>query len=224
MHKLLITIDGPAGAGKTTVSRTLADRLGYRYIDTGALYRAVAHIAAARGVAPQDDAGLSALLERLTLNFLPGSTGQRLTANGVDITDAIRTPEISMLASAVSARAAVRAFLLKIQRELGRQKAAVFEGRDMGTVVFPEADAKFFLNASAKIRAQRRFAEMKAQSTVSVEAVERDMQLRDLQDSTRTLAPLQAAPDAVMIDSTALAVDQVVERMLSHVRAVLGRS
>ena len=221
MKKLLITIDGPAGAGKSTVSRALADRLGYRYVDTGALYRGVAFIAKRRGVAPQDDAGLSSLLEGLALNFLPGTAGQRLTANGEDITDAIRTPEISMLASAVSARAEVRAFLLKIQRELGLQKEAVFEGRDMGTVVFPEADVKFYLDASTQVRAQRRFAEVHAQSDVSIEAIERDMQLRDRQDSSRALAPLKPAPDAVMIDSTELGIEQVVEQMLAHVRAVL---
>jgi cytidylate kinase len=221
MRKLLITIDGPAGAGKSTVSRALADRLGYRYVDTGALYRGVAYVARCRGIEPQDDAGLTRLLEGLTLNFLPGPAGQRLTANGEDITDAIRTPEISMLASAVSARAAVRAFLLKVQRELGRQKAAVFEGRDMGTVVFPEADVKFYLDASTQVRAQRRFAEVQAKSDVSIEAIERDMQLRDRQDRSRALAPLKAAPDAVMIDSTDLSIDQVTERMLAHVRAVL---
>jgi len=221
VKQLLVTIDGPAGAGKTTVSRALADRLGYRYVDTGALYRGVAYIARQRGVAPQDDAGLNRLLEGLILNFLPGNAGQRLTANGMDITDAIRTSEISMLASAVSARAVVRAFLLKIQRELGRQKAAVFEGRDMGTVVFPEADVKFFLTASEKTRVQRRFAEIEGESTMLIESVERDLQLRDLQDSTRALAPLKAAADAVMIDSTTLTIEQVVDRMLAHVRAIL---
>jgi cytidylate kinase len=128
-----------------------------------------------------------------------------------------------MLASAVSARPVVRAFLLEIQRELGRQKAAVFEGRDMGTVVFPEADVKFFLTASEKARARRRFAELEATSRVSIEAVERDLQRRDVQDSTRALAPLKAAADAVSIDSTELTIEQVVDRMLAHVRAVLER-
>lgn len=222
VRKLLITIDGPAGAGKTTVSRVLADRLGYRYVDTGALYRGVAYAARRRGFAADDDAGLSGLLEGLALNFVPGSAGQRLTADGLDITEAIRTPEISLLASAVSARPVVRAFLLKIQRDLGRQKAAVFEGRDMGTVVFPDADAKFFLDASPKVRARRRFAEIAAQSGTSIEAVERDMELRDRQDSTRAAAPLKAAADAVMIDATALTVEQVVARMLAHVQTVLS--
>ncbi|HWR92973.1 MAG TPA: (d)CMP kinase [Desulfobacterales bacterium] len=223
MRKLLITIDGPAGAGKTTVSRVLADRLGYRYVDTGALYRGVAYAARQRGIAAEDDAGLRGLLESLALNFVPESAGQRLTADGRDITEAIRTPEISMLASAVSARPVVRAFLLKVQRDLGRQKAAVFEGRDMGTVVFPDADAKFFLDASPKVRAQRRFSEIAAKSGTSIEAVERDMELRDRQDSTRALAPLQAAADAVTIDATALSVEQVVERMLAHVQMLRGR-
>jgi cytidylate kinase len=221
MRKLLITIDGPAGAGKTTVSRLLAGRLGYRYIDTGALYRGVAVAARRRTVDPQDDAALGRLLEGIDLNFLPGEGGQRLTAGGEDITEDIRTPEISMLASAVSARPVVRAYLLKVQRELGRQKGAVFEGRDMGTVVFPEAEVKFFLSASESTRALRRFAEIQAKTGASLEEVERDMRRRDEQDSTRALAPLAPAPDAIRIDSTGLGIDQVVDLMVAHIQARL---
>jgi cytidylate kinase len=223
MRKLLITIDGPAGAGKTTVSRWLAGRLGYRYIDTGALYRGVAVAARRRTIDPQDDVALGRLLEGLDLNFQPHESGQRLTADGEDITEAIRTPEISMLASTVSARPLVRAYLLKIQRELGRQKGAVFEGRDMGTVVFPGAEVKFFLSASESTRALRRFAEIQTKTGASLEEVERDMRRRDEQDRTRALAPLTPADDAIRIDSTDLTIEQVVEQMLAHVKLVLNR-
>jgi CMP/dCMP kinase len=221
MRKLLITIDGPAGAGKTTVSRLLAGRLGYRYIDTGALYRGVAFVASRRRIDPQDDAALGRLLEGLDLNFQPHESGQRLTADGEDITEGIRTPEISMLASTVSARPVVRAYLLKIQRELGRRKGAVFEGRDMGTVVFPEAEVKFFLSASEATRAQRRFAEIKERTGASLAEVERDMRRRDAQDSSRALAPLKPAEDAIRIDSTDLTIEEAVDLMLGHVRSVL---
>ena len=224
MRKLLITIDGPAGAGKTTVSRQLASRLGYRYIDTGALYRGVAYVAHRRGIAPGDDAALGRLLERLELNFKPAEDGQRLLADGEDITDVIRTPEISMLASEISARPLVRDYLLKVQRELGRQKAAVFEGRDMGTVVFPGAEIKFFLSAAEATRAQRRFAEIQAKTGASLEEVERDMRRRDEQDSTRPVAPLKAADDAIRIDSTDLSIDEVVLQMLARVKAILDRN
>jgi len=224
MRKLLITIDGPAGAGKTTVSRQLAGRLGYRYIDTGALYRGVAYVAHRRGIAPRDDAALGRLLKGLELNFELAESGQRLLADAEDITDVIRTPEISMLASVVSARPLVRDYLLEVQRELGRQKAAVFEGRDMGTVVFPEAEVKFFLSAAEQIRAQRRFAEIQAKTGASLADVERDLRRRDEQDSTRSVAPLKAADDAIRIDSSDLSIEQVVAQMLARVQQVLDRS
>jgi cytidylate kinase len=221
MRKLLITIDGPAGAGKTTVSRQLAQRLGYRYIDTGALYRGVAVAARRRTIAPEDDCALNRLLENLDLSFQPLGSGQRLIADGEDITDLIRTPEITMLASTLSARSAVRAYLLKIQRELGRQKAAVFEGRDMGTVVFPEAEVKFYLSASESTRALRRYAEIQTTTAGSLEEVQRDLRRRDEQDRRRTLAPLKPAEDAIRIDSSDLGIDEVVDLMMKHVRAAL---
>jgi CMP/dCMP kinase len=222
LKKLLITIDGPAGAGKTTVSRSLAARLGYRYVDTGALYRAVAYTARRRGILPEDDMGLERMVAELTLGWTPGESGQRFMACGEDITDAIRSPEISMLASTISARPVVRSFLLKVQRQLGAEKAAVFEGRDMGTVVFPEAEVKFFLVASEKARARRRFAELNAPAGTTLEDVERDMRRRDDQDSGRALAPLREASDAIRIDSTDLTIEEVVERMLSHVKPILA--
>src|SRR5210317_2004088 len=182
MKKLLITIDGPAGAGKTTVSRALADRLGYRYIDTGALYRGVALAAEIRGVDPQVDNDLKQLCSTLELSFVRNKEGLGLFLNGENISDRIRSPEITMLASAVSARPVVREFLLDLQKDLGREKAAVFEGRDMGTVVFPDADLKFFLDASTSTRARRRYDEQKSKNSQSLDEVHRDIQQRDRND------------------------------------------
>lgn len=216
MKKLLITIDGPAGAGKTTVSRALADRLGYRYIDTGALYRGIALAAKNRGVDPQNDDDLKLLCSDIDLNFVRQKDGLDLFLNGENISDRIRTPEITMMASAVSARPVVRKFLLKLQKDLGREKAAVFEGRDMGTVVFPEADFKFFLDASASTRARRRYDEQKTKNSQSLDEVQRDIQQRDRNDSTRDLAPLKPAADAIVIDSTEMQVGEVVDLMVSH--------
>ena len=221
MKPLLITIDGPSGAGKTTTSRLLAHRLDYRYIDTGALYRGVALAAISTGLTPDDDPALEKLCSTLKMEFMPGEKGLRLISNGSDVTDQIRTPEISMFASAVSARPVVRHFLLDLQRHLGREKKAVFEGRDMGTVVFPDADVKFFLDASPKTRALRRYQELKSVNPQTLDAVERDMRRRDENDSTRNLAPLKPAEDAIRIDSTDLSVEAVVDRMLTVIENIL---
>jgi len=179
LKPLLITIDGPSGSGKTTTSRLLADRLDCRYIDTGALYRGVALAVISKGLSSDDDTAIEKLCSTLKMEFITGEKGLRLISNGSDITDQIRTPEISMFASAVSARPVVRHFLLDLQRHLGSKKNAVFEGRDMGTVVFPDADVKFFLEASQKIRSIRRYKELKLVSPQPLEAVERDMRRRD---------------------------------------------
>jgi len=220
MKRLLITIDGPAGAGKTTVSRMLADRLGYKYIDTGALYRGVALAAISAGLNSDDDKRLEKLCRTLRMKFVSDEQGVRLLSNNSDVTDQIRTPEISMFASAVSARGVVRRYLLDLQREMGREKGVVFEGRDMGTVVFPNADVKFYLDASLKIRALRRCKELTANTSQAYKDVERDMKRRDENDSSRDLAPLKPAEDAIVIDSTDFSINAVVKLMLSFVEKV----
>jgi len=217
MKRLLITIDGPAGAGKTTVSRELADRLNYKYIDTGALYRVVAFEARAAGVSKDDDTGLENLCSALNLNFVKDERGLRLLSNNSDITDQIRAPEISMMASAVSARPVVRKYLLDLQRNMGREKGVVFEGRDMGTVVFPDADKKFYLDASQKVRAIRRYRELESKTSQTLEEVEREIRLRDENDRKREVAPMKPADDAVIVDSTDLSINDVVDMMLSYI-------
>lgn len=215
MKPLIITIDGPSGAGKTTVSKLLAHRLGYRYIDTGALYRGVALEAMSAGLNPDDDTGLENILSSLKMKFVYAEKGLRLISNDSDITDKIRTPEISMFASAASARPVVRNFLLELQRNLGRKKGVVFEGRDMGTVVFPDADVKFYLDASHKTRSLRRYLELKSETSQTLQDVENDIKRRDKNDSARDLAPLRPAEDAVIIDSTHLSAQDVVDRMMN---------
>ncbi|MCG6910800.1 MAG: (d)CMP kinase [Deltaproteobacteria bacterium] len=222
MHPMIVTIDGPAGAGKTTVSRILARRLGYRYVDTGALYRGIAFAATNAGIDPADDKGLEKMLAGMKIGFTVREGSTRLMLNEKDITDRIRTPRIAMAASAVSARPVVRKFLLDIQRELGKEKKAVFEGRDMGTVVFPQADVKFYLDASVQMRAARRFREFEGESGQSMEAVENDIRRRDENDSNRSLAPLRKADDAIAIDSTDMTIDRVVEAMYRHVSKLSG--
>lgn len=218
MKKLVITIDGPAGAGKTTVSKALAERLQYRYIDTGALYRGVAYEAKAKGISPDDGHQLETLCRDLKLTFVRNEKGVRLFSGETDISDYIRTPEMSMMASAVSASPVVRQALLGLQRKMGAEKAAVFEGRDMGTVVFPQADVKFFLTADLSARASRRHKELEEkQSPQELAEVRKDMQRRDSNDTSRAVAPLKPADDAVHIDSTQYCVESVIEQMMQHI-------
>ena len=224
MRTLLITIDGPAGAGKTTVSRALAQHLSYTYVDTGALYRGIALAARNAGISPDDEIGLAALFETLSLSYIKTEAGPRLVLNGSDITDRIRTPDITMAASRISARPSVREYLLNLQRTLGKDSGAVFEGRDMGTVVFPDADIKFFLDADLKIRAARRFEQLQnTPPAQSLDTVEKEMKTRDQNDSTRSIAPLKPAQDAVIIDSTRLPVQEVVGLMVSHIHQKFGQ-
>ncbi len=210
---LLITIDGPAGAGKTTVSKMLARKLRYEYLDTGALYRAVAWVVRKAEIAPEDHQGIGQICELLQLKFEAG----RLVANGKDITDRIRSPEITMMASAVSALPVVRKALLDIQRKIGKDLGLVAEGRDIGTVVFPHADQKFFLNATVRQRARRRFAQYGKNGNQTLEEIEADILRRDKNDSSRDIAPLEPADDAVLIDSTEMTPQKVVDFMMSTI-------
>ncbi len=218
MNRLLITIDGPSGAGKTTVSRKVAQRLGYTYVDTGALYRALALAALSQKCVIDNDNVVEHICEELSLRFENSHNGPKLYMNEVDITDQIRTQEISMLASALSARLVVREYLLGVQREMGKDGGVVFEGRDMGTVVFPEADIKFFLDADLNVRALRRYEELTAMGTkITLSEVTEAMRKRDEHDSDRALAPLKPAHDAIRIDSSSLGIGEVVELILRHV-------
>jgi cytidylate kinase len=225
----IVAVDGPAGAGKSSASRLLAARLGFAMVDTGAIYRAVALAATRRGIALDDDAALGALLPGLRIGFAPGAEGgQRVRLGDEDVTEAIRTPALSLGASAVSARPVVRAGLLELQRRLAADPAnrgAVLEGRDIGTVVFPDADAKFFLTATPEERARRRHAELRARGDpVTFEVVLADQVRRDRDDSTRAVAPLRPAEDAVLLDTSGIPLAAVVERLAAEVvRRMAGR-
>jgi cytidylate kinase len=224
-----VAIDGPAGAGKSTVARRLADELGFVLVDTGALYRAVALGAKRAGLAWSDEAPVAelarALVARRALSFTrDAGRGIRVEFDGDDVTDAIRAADIGMGASTVSAHPAVRAALLDLQRQAGFAGGVVLEGRDIGTVVFPDAELKFFLTADAPVRARRRFDELVAKGTATTfEQTLADVVRRDEQDTTRLVAPLRQADDAVRVDSSEMTVDQAVARMISHVRAWNGR-
>ena len=218
---LIIAIDGPSGAGKSSSSRQLAERLGYRYIDTGALYRVIGLLAWERHISLDDAEGLAALCRNLPLRFVSESTGVRVLLDERDITAAIRQPEVSQMASKVSAQPAVRQGLLALQRQMGQDRGVVLEGRDIGTVVFPDADLKFFLEASPEERGRRRHGELQQQGvTTTLDATLREMVERDQRDSGRAHAPLRRAEDAIVVDTNTLSLDEVVHLLLQHVTAV----
>ena len=214
---LVIAIDGPSGAGKSTLARLLASRLGYLYIDTGAMYRAVGWRAKRDGIDPADERALAGLCERLDVSIRHEDGMQRILVDGIDVTDQIRTPEMGMMASAVSRSPAVRSRLLTLQRALGDGGSVVMDGRDIGTVVFPNADIKFFLDASAEERGRRRCRELREKGMeVDLGRITAEIRERDQQDSSRALAPLRKADDAVPIDSSAMTIDEVLAAMLAR--------
>jgi len=218
MKKIVIAIDGPSGAGKGTISRTISARLGYRHIDTGAMYRAVAWKALHDRIAVDDEPAVAALAERSTIAVESGA----VSIDGHDVTTAIRTPDIDKGAAAVARLPKVRAVLVARQRALGRDGGVVMEGRDIGTVVFPHAEVKVYLDASAEERARRRANDPAHTSGQSGQAaVAAAIQARDTSDTTRAVSPLALASDAVHIDTTAMPIDEVVERVLELVRLKL---
>ncbi|HEY3448973.1 MAG TPA: (d)CMP kinase [Myxococcales bacterium] len=226
MKRVIVAIDGPAGAGKSSVAKAVAEKLGLALVDTGAIYRCVALAAQRAEIDWSDDEALARLLPWLDIAFKIEGGVNRVSMRGEDVTEAIRTPEISKGASAVSARPVVRAGLLDLQRKLARgaQSGAVLEGRDIGTVVFPEATVKLFVTASDEVRAERRHQELKAKGMeVPLEQVLADQRQRDKDDSTRDVAPLKPAYDAKLLDTSTLPLDQVIDQVVSQVERAMGR-
>lgn len=217
--KKIVTIDGPAGAGKSTVGKMLARALRYLYLDTGAMYRAVAVRVQQTGINPDDEKALTNLCRNITISFRRKDDKQRVILNGEDVTAKIREPEIGWLASKVSIKRPVREAMVKQQREIGTKGKIVAEGRDTGTVVFPGAPYKFYLTATPGERARRRHQELRAKGlSPEFKGVEKEMAARDAQDSSRDLAPLRPALDAVIIDSTGLTPQEIVKAMVQMIK------
>ncbi|WP_257446861.1 (d)CMP kinase [Archangium lipolyticum] len=226
VRPFIVAIDGPAGAGKSTVSKVLARRLEFALVDTGAIYRCVALKARREGLAFDDDAKLGELLGRVHVSFQVVGEDNHVFLDGEDVSVEIRTPENSMAASQVSSRPVVRAGLLSLQRRLALEtaKGAILEGRDIGTVVFPDADAKFFLEANPEIRARRRYEELFQKGVErSLEDVLADQIKRDQDDASRAVAPLKPAEDAIRLDSSVLPLSEVVQRLEQEILSRMSK-
>ena len=218
MKRFSVAIDGPAGAGKSTLAKAAAARLGFVYVDTGAIYRTVGLAARNAGVDKADSEGIKALLTGLQVDIRYENGVQKMYLNGGDVTREIRSPEISAYASYVSAIPEVRAFLMEMQRRLAREHDVIMDGRDIGTVVLPEAGLKIFLTASAEKRAMRRFRELQEKNpAITFEEVLSDMTARDAKDSQRETAPLKAAEDAVLVDTSDLSLEESVELIVNMI-------
>lgn len=220
---IIIAIDGPSGAGKSTLARLLAEQLGYVQIDTGAMYRAAAYLLAREGIDLGNLDSVEAFCRTIDIRLGRNSGRQSVHANGMDVTDLIRTPEMSLLTSRTSTLKPVRDALLKSQQEMGKKGGVVLEGRDIGTVVFPDAEMKFYLSASVEERARRRCEELTAKGDkVTFDETVADVIKRDRQDSERDIAPLRQADDAIQIDSSTLSVTDVLTKMVEMCRAKIG--
>ena len=211
---MTVAIDGPAGAGKSTIARALAQALHFVYVDTGALYRAVGYYMLTNGVPLKEAARVEARLPEITLELKYADGTQRVILNGEDVSGKIRTPEVSMAASVVSAQPPVRRFLFDLQRDTAKKSDVIMDGRDIGTVVLPDARLKIFLTASPEARAKRRYAELcEKGEKVTYDAVLADMVKRDYDDTHRAAAPLKAADDAVLVDTTALSLEESIDTL-----------
>ncbi len=223
MKNLIIAIDGPSGVGKSTLSKLLSRELGYLNLDTGAMYRTVAFAASRQGIDANDYDALQKLCENIVIEFARSDGEERVLLNGEDVSSDIRTPEISLLTAAVAACPEVREAMVARQRELGAEGGVVLEGRDIGTVVFPNAEVKFFLKASAEVRGQRRFLELQAKGVgVGLARTIAEVKARDNVDINRTTSPLKKADDAVVIDTSELDISQVLAQMLAVIEEVRG--
>lgn len=216
----MVAIDGPSGAGKSTVAKAVARAMGLLYLDTGALYRAIGWKSGETGTDPADAAAMTALCARIAVTLKPdGAGGNRVLVDGDDVTDRIRTQAVARLASAVSAQPCVRRALLDLQRGMGKDGGVILDGRDIGTVVFPDADVKIFLDAAPEERAQRRYDELRAKGLeADYDTILAEVNARDHADRTRPIAPLIQAPDAAVVDTTAMSADQVIEHICALVR------
>ena len=224
MKNISIAIDGPSGAGKSTLARSAAAELGYLYVDTGAIYRTIGYYAHANHIDPKDEQAVASALPQVRVELTYGDDGlQHMLLNGQDVTKEIRLPEISLCASAVSAHPGVRAFLLEMQRELARTHNVIMEGRDIGTVVLPDADVQIFLTASSGARARRRMLELEQRGTPEpYEKILKEIEQRDWDDSHRATAPLRQAEDAVLLDTTELNFEESREALLKLIRERTG--
>ena len=224
MKTISVAIDGPAGAGKSTIARRLAAELGYRYVDTGAIYRTVAYFMDLWGVSPKDVDGVNRYIDELTVEIEYDEDGlQHMMMNGMDVTKDIRTPDISQKASLISAHACVRDMLLDMQRELAEQNNVVMDGRDIGTVVLPRATVKIFLTASPEVRAKRRCDELSAKGQkVDYNKVLKDIQQRDYQDTHREIAPLKMSRDSIKVDTSDMTIEEVLEKLKEIVAQKVG--
>jgi len=219
MSQFSVAIDGPAGAGKSTLAKAAAARLGFVYVDTGAIYRTVGLAVKKAGLSHEDMEGIKSLLPNVHVDVRYSGGVQKMYLNGQDVTDKIRTPEMSVYASCVSAIPEVRAFLMDMQRQMAQCHDVIMDGRDIGTVVLPDAGLKVFLTASAEKRAMRRYRELiEKGQTVTYEEVLSDMQARDAKDTNRTAAPLRVAEDAVLLDTSNLSLEDSVETLVAMIR------